>query len=478
MAVHISEYYNISHSKFESLGVLDSYVDRDMNLHIDPLRLRDTKIQEFKDSYKNTFLKYFERFVLFVDNMTDSNKKMMFNLIVEHLQFKEIPNVGLGYSETGKPGKGMSGKIARQVAGSIVEIIKAGLKEPELFAFMHLFEKNIGADRISDMSIFILRHQILSYTQHMAEYIGIPVQEFQYEQNTYLVPFYKDNPIHLFPIDLLADLPMAASYDDIDAVCNYNRGLIQKVCAAVNGNLKDFIEGKNTKENFRNAILYNKIAYDEAIGYIRGLSARSYDFLEDKKRFYFEVRRKELLESIIKELNFRKKLTADDVLEISRNACLLFKKCIENHRSYKLMYYEKGNLAKSEKAAQELLYIVSVAYLKASGADVDISPEADTGVGKLDFKFSQGASSRVIIEMKLSNNRDLLNGYVTQLPEYMKSQNAVYGIYVVVIVDSKGNQNKFLNQLREIEENRSKDDKLSPIIIFVDARERTTASKM
>ena len=478
MAEHISEFYNIPHSQFESLGVLDCFVDADMNLHIDPLRLKETNVQEFKGSYKNTFLKYFERFVLFVDSMTESNKKMMFKLIVEHLQFKEIPNVGLGYSEKGRPGKGMSGKIALQVAESIVEMIKAGLKEPELFAFMHLFEKNIGADRISDMSIFILRHHILSYTQRIAGQMGIPVQKFEYKQRIYYVPFYKKQPLHLFPTDLLANLPIATSYDDIETVCNYNRGLIKKVCEAVNGNLKDFIEGKNSKENIRNALLYNEKAYKDAIGYIKGLSARSYDFIEDKKRIYFDIRLKEILENIIKEQNLHKKQTADDVLEISRNACLLFKVCVENHRSYKLMYYEKGNLAKSEKAAQELLYIVSEAYLKASGADVDISPEADSGVGKLDFKFSQGASSRVIIEMKLSNNRDLLNGYVTQLPEYMKSQNAVYGIYVVVIVDRKGNQNKFLNQLREIEENRSKDDKLSPIIIFVDARERPTASKM
>jgi hypothetical protein len=189
------------------------------------------------------------------------------------------------------------------------------------------------------------------------------------------------------------------------------------------------------------------------------------------------VRLKELIGSIIKEQNLSKKLTADDVLEISRNACLLFKECIENHRSYKLMYYEKGNVAKSEDLAQELLFLVSEAYLRASGADVDISPEADTGIGKLDFKFSQGSNSRVIIETKLSNNPNLLHGYVTQLPEYMKSQKALYGIYVVLIVDGKQKTN-MLDQLKDKEEKRNKDDMSIPEIIFVDARERPTASKM
>ena len=108
--------------------------------------------------------------------------------------------------------------------------------------------------------------------------------------------------------------------------------------------------------------------------------------------------------------------------------------------------------------------------MKAKGADIDVSPEADTGIGKLDFKFSQGAKSRVIIETKLSNNPNLLHGYVTQLPDYMKSQHGSYGIYVVVIVDGNNND-KQLEMLRKIEVERNKDDLSQYEIIFVDARE-------
>ena len=152
----------------------------------------------------------------------------------------------------------------------------------------------------------------------------------------------------------------------------------------------------------------------------------------------------------------------------------LYKKCLENHRSYKLMYYEKDSIAKSENYAQELLYVISEAYLKAKGFDIDVSPEADTGVGKLDFKFSQGANSRVIIETKLSNNKDLLHGFVTQLPDYMKAQNAVYGFYVVVIVDSPNNQK---SQMRQLWELKSKSVLNNKEIVFVSAEERPTASK-
>lgn len=54
---------------------------------------------------------------------------------------------------------------------------------------------------------------------------------------------------------------------------------------------------------------------------------------------------------------------------------------------------------------------------------------------------------------------------------------ALYGIYVVVIVDGKQKTN-MLDQLKDKEEKRNKDDMSVPEIIFVDAREKPTASKM
>lgn len=478
MSEYYSNHFGVAHSLFEEKGVLDGLIGRDVRLHIDPLRLKGTSIPEFKDSYNNVFLKYFERFILLVDAMPSSKPdKVFFPRIVHYFKFPEIPNVGLGYSVSGKPGKGMSGKTTNQIAETTVEIIKAGLRAPELFMFMHLFEKNVGADRISDMTVYILRHQILAYTQRIAAEMQIPVHKYVYEEKLYMVPFYDGDPMHFFPTTLLTDLPLATSFDEISDVCDYNHGLISRVCKAVNGNWKDFVVGAGKKQVLKDALLSNQKAYDEAIAYLRGLKAVAYDFTEDKKKLYFEARLTELVEKALNDRGVQKKLTEEDVLESTREACYLFRECIENHRSYKLMYYEKNKLAKSEDYAQELLYVISEAYLKAKGADIDVSPEADTGVGKLDFKFSQGSRSRVIIETKLSNNKDLLHGYVSQLPDYMKSQNAKYGIFVVVVVDSPKNKNAQLKKLQALEDERDKTNLSIPEIIFVDACERQTASK-
>ena len=114
--------------------------------------------------------------------------------------------------------------------------------------------------------------------------------------------------------------------------------------------------------------------------------------------------------------------------------------------------------------------------MEAKGFDIDVSPEADTGLGKLDFKFSQGKNSRVVIETKLSTNSELLYGYQSQLPDYMKAQNAAYGLFVVVIVNSTKNQKRQIQQLRNLALKREEDSIMNEII-FVDAKEKSTASK-
>lgn len=132
--MYYSKYFGIPHSLFEEKGVLDGLIGRDVRLHIDPLRLKSTNVPEFKDTYDNVFLRYFDRFAHLVDAMpSEEEDKTFFPLIVENMQFSEIPNVGLGYSTTGKPGKGMNGKITKQIARTTVKVIKAGMKDPELF---------------------------------------------------------------------------------------------------------------------------------------------------------------------------------------------------------------------------------------------------------------------------------------------------------------------------------------------------------
>jgi len=69
MTEYYSTFFGVPHSLFEDKGTFDGFVGKDVRLHIDPLRLKGTQINEFKGAYENVFLKYFDRFVHFVDSL-------------------------------------------------------------------------------------------------------------------------------------------------------------------------------------------------------------------------------------------------------------------------------------------------------------------------------------------------------------------------------------------------------------------------
>lgn len=107
--------------------------------------------------------------------------------------------------------------------------------------------------------------------------------------------------------------------------------------------------------------------------------------------------------------------------------------------------------------------------------DVDISPETSTGNGIVDFKFSQGNGSKICVELKLSQNQNVLNGLLHQLPQYQRGEGANKGIYVVL---DSGNPSKSYCQLIECIEKYKSSGQSTNHIILIDATEKLSASKL
>ena len=194
----------------------------------------------------------------------------------------EISNTGLGFSKENSHGIGISGDLAKQLANSAYTIIKAGLEDPEIFALMQLIEDNVGADRISDMTLYILQKDFLAYTQRIAKELNIKTEKYNYTYDiVYEVPFYRGKPIHFIPMNLLTDLPKANDFDDIDKVCNYNNQLKKKVADIIGVAWAQCKEYK--KRDWRELILGNKACYETVVSYYKGLKGVPYDFTSDGK---------------------------------------------------------------------------------------------------------------------------------------------------------------------------------------------------
>ena len=433
MAKHYSTYFNIKHQDFVNKGVYNAFLDQDSLLHIDPLLLKDCKIPEFKDAYED-FLQYFRDFVTLTNAASSKSKQdRFFKMMIKRYTLKEISNTGLGYSTRNTHGRGISGALSIQLAESTYDIIKAGMTDPEIFCLMQLIEDNMGADRISDMTISILQKHFLSYTQRISLELGLPSKQYKHSYDeSFNVPFYNGKPILFIPVQFLCDLPYAVDYDDIDRVCNYNNKLKQKVANVIGVCWSDYRNFK--KSDWKSLICNNRDCYDVAIDFFKGLTGVPYDFNEDKKEQYQEILLSELLRTIPFKCNILPNKSAEEeVYELTLSMCNQFKRLVETMRLSE-MFYRKGRKP-DETDWQLLLWMVADTYKNAGEFDVAITRESNPGVGELDFQITRGAKANTVVEIKRSCNKDLLHGYRTQLAAYMNATQATDGLFMVIVED-------------------------------------------
>ena len=112
-----------------------------------------------------------------------------------------------------------------------------------------------------------------------------------------------------------------------------------------------------------------------------------------------------------------------------------FKELIENQGIWKELWGDDEQ-PRREQSAQRLFYVIATSYCKAH--NLDITPEANNGVGPVDFKFSSGFHARVLVEAKLSTNDALVHGYTTQLEAYKAAECTDAGFLLVVDVGGMG----------------------------------------
>ena len=203
----------------------------------------------------------------------------------------------------------------------------------------------------------------------------------------------------------------------------------------------------------------------------RNFNGKGYDFIQDDNFIYASA----IIEELIGQEPLPLKTKEDSleaVLYIARQICLQLKKMVETNRMSELLYY--NDKLKNEKTVQRLFLMFADGQCNIS--NIVLSPETDYGAGPVDFKFSSGYHSKVLLEMKLARNSQLIHGIEVQLPTYLKAESTSKGIYLIVIADNHDEElvNTLWNRMKV--QNISKS--LIENIIVIDARKRASASKL
>ena len=471
MPLSISDYVKVEPEVFERTGALDAILDVDSRFYVDPLLLSRIAVPELVGCYDRITKRFSDILRLLAASRTVGDG--CWRDAVRLFQFPEVKGTCIGYSRAGTRGSGWGPMLRAKVIKTVKEFVDAGSLDPAIFELASFLEEGVGADRISDMVVGIIYRDLATYSNRIFSELGIELPSVAIKGTDFKLPInpFSKYAIILLPRDVLRPLPVAMSYDDIDAVCEHNRELRQRVNWIIGTSGR--MATRDKKHILRDAFLRDGAKFDTVIQAYKSTAPPTYDFIGDplgETRWYqasqFYVREHPL------NLERPKSHTIADVLKTVTDICDKFRDLIENNGLWTELYNEDWT-HKQESAAQKLFFAIADGYCAAN--NIDISPEPNAGRGAVDFKFSKGYDARVIVETKLTSNKRLRHGFETQLKEYEKAEKTNQSIFLVI--DINGGTLKQLNDVRGIVRLGEVQGATMPKLIVVNGRVKSSASK-
>jgi len=471
MPIPISDVIGTTHAALTAQGAFDAFVDVDSKLYIDPHLLASSTVPELCESYK-VLQTHFERVITLIRHIKAPHDPFA-KTATKLLTFSEIGQTGLGYSKGNTQGTGIGPRLAAGMVELATVIVQAGIADPAIFELMGVLQDGIGADRISDMTAMIILPDLCRYNQRVAQTLNIKTSDYTVGRETYKVPVNSKSglPVILVPCEILRDLPVAESWDEIDEVASHNAALRERANALI-GSTWQQATRRLRKIELREALLQHPELIADLVQQYKRKPRSGYDFRKDpagKQIWYYLTR--EVLEEAGDVPVQATPVTDNNVIEVVREICLRFKHLVEHNRLYQVLRNDDGT-PRSEKIAQLTFSVVADAYCNAGG--LDLTPEANAGMGPVDFKMSAGYTSRVLVEMKRSSHKRLVHGYQAQLPIYEAAEKSQYSFFVIVRDDDNLTR---IHEVQALSDAAVKAGRRAPEIIIVDARPRDSASK-
>lgn len=473
MPVSASDYLGVSEDDFSRTGAFNVVVDLDTRLFIDPSLLRVTSVPEFAESYAKLRRRFADVLLLLRRSQVEGD---LFWRNAEHqFNFPEVEGTCIGYAKTSTSGSGMGRGLQREILRTAKTIIDAGTEEPELFELLALFEKGVGADRISDMTARIIYDNLLSFSERVFVELGVETASLEYGGRPYstVINSFNELPLVLVPKELLRTLPLATCWSDVDYVCSENEELRRRLNFDI-GETWRSLSARVPKSRIKELLLENPELLQDLIDTYRSKEPTPYDFGEDpsgEAGWYLAA--KEAVVQVPLELELPANPRAEQVFSVVGSICQNFKELVEANGLSKLLYRKDGK-PKHESASQLLFFGIADAYCRAN--NLDLSPESDSGRGPVDFKVSSGYAARTIVEVKLSKNSKLLQGFERQVRAYERAERATHVVYLVIMVHARADQ--ALERLYGLKNSLSTQGRRTPEIRVVDGRVKASASKL
>ena len=461
--------FKIPKKKLQKSGIFDPVLNVDTNLFIDPLLLKKSKYKIIsKDAY-NEFRNHFTNLVKLLSK-SKYRGDVAWRGTEKYFNIKEISGTCLGFGSSSISGRDINQKIKSNLIATAKEIIDIGITDPELFFLLPLLEDGIGPDSISDITTSIIKFQLIEFTKKILTMLGLKTKKlYLYGRKVDILqnPTRKKLlPVILLPNDILRDMPVASDWEGVKEAAAFNKKLRGDVSYIISEIWQR--KAEEDKKKLKSELLKKQEYLKKVLEVFISGGVKAYDLNRDPNSI---IAWEKILDQIA--IDFPKAIKIEKPNNISLNLVVTtmieqFRFLIEKRGINKLLWNDHLRPNK-ERNCQMLFFAVAISYCRAN--NIDINPEIDTGNGRIDFKFSVGYTRKIIVEMKMSYNPYIIDGFRKQLEMYKESEEASNGYYVIIDVGRLG---KKLKRLRQIYNDDK--DKLSKII-YVDGRLKETASK-
>lgn len=434
--VLFSTAFDLNPGKLASKGVFDPALNVDTLLFPDPLLLEDSGHAEMRAA-RETFEKHFDRVRKLIAGSKASDDAAA-KAAKRLLRFPEIKGTCLGYGANSIAGSGAGKGMTDQLFKTASQIISLGITDPDLFLAMGLFEENFGPDLVGDMFTNVCFGDIVAFNQRINGELALPTRDFSITLAngiSFAGSFVQnptapgDVPVILLPVDILRDLPVAVDWRGVQQVAAENEAFR----ASLNKSVAQLWSTKTleSKSKLKAWALSGPDAFGNLLDMVHGHEGKPYDFVGDPHgELIWRVIGEKIAAAFPLKIETPKQTTAAELAAVVSKIVDQFTFLIEKRDLWRDLYHE--GKPRFEKAAQRIFYAVAVAYCDANG--IDITPEAETGRGPVDFKFSTNTKNRVLVEVKLSTNPHLQRGFEKQLAIYCEAERPVSSTYLVIDV--------------------------------------------
>lgn len=480
--ISLSKYLGVTRRQLEDKNVFDSTLGIDTKLFIDSKLLVDSEIPELSES-RNLILTYFDK--LLRTHKQSSSIPRLQVIARNMLAIKEPIGLSIGYGQKTDDGIAIPEGVANEMLLSAAEMIKVGVEDVEIMELLGLFVEGFGPDRMSDLTAHIIYNDLCRFTERVSLELGVnKISEFVINGNKYKLPQHPNlkHQIIFLPSSLLRVLPVASSWDEVMSAASFNANVRAEYNEIVLSVLKDTAE-KMTKQSAKE-LRKSKENIEKLLKVYRALVVSPYSLIEDSAGYYniqpfVEENQNEIKPSVQPK-------TQLELVTSIRELLGQFKRQIVDLGGNKLLYRRTdAGESKSwephrEDVAQTMFY--STADFFCQKANIMLSGESDAGRGPVDFSLGTGYDSKVLVEIKKSNNPSLLDGFKNQITTYEKSENACHSFYLVIIVKQddplKKKGKSKLDTLKELYEKRLESNLLTPELYIIDGLRYPCASKL